>query len=237
MGRRGGAAARGSIAAFVAFATLAVLASNAYAAATTNKAEWYTGSTFTTLTGKQVLTASAAEKIELAFPFGGLAIKMRANSASCIECSITNEASGHLGVATGTGRLLFSEAFFLEATTCKFKEDKITSQPLLFEAHYTEGERWLVKISPVSGETDLTLNIEANKPGDICPFEGSGTPVKGANFGEFKSKTGVFAVEQPVNFSLPISEEAGSNWTFGSQRFAVTGTLNLKAGGNTFGVK
>jgi hypothetical protein len=224
-------------AALAALAALAAVAGSASAAATTAKAEWYSGSGLTTLAGSQVVTVSAPEKVEMAFPIAGTSIKIRANAASCLECSITNSSLMHPGVATGTGKLLFSEALFTEATTCKFKEDRITSQLLLFEAHYMQGEKWMLKISPVSGETDLTLNIEPSKSGFICPFEGSGTPVKGTNFGEFTAKTGVVAVQQPVRFSLPISEEAGSYWTFGSQRFAVTGTLDLKLGGVVFGVK
>jgi hypothetical protein len=229
-----------AIAIVAVFAALAAFAGSASATATTTKAEWYSGLTteVTTMTGKQAITVSAPEKVEMAFPIGGLAIKIRANAATCVECTITNESAGHPGVATGTGKLVFSEALFLEATTCKFKEDKITSQPLLFEAHYMQGEKWLLKISPVTGETDLTLNIEASKPGSICPFEGTGpTPVKGTNFGEFERKTGVVALEQPVRFSLPIGEEAGSHWTFGSAPFAFTGTLGFKAGGKYFGVK
>jgi hypothetical protein len=229
-----------ALAVVVVIVALAATAGNALATATTTKAEWYTGAkegSVTTLTGKQPLTVSAPGKVELMFPIAGLPIRMRASAVSCVECVMTNESSGQPGAATATGKLLFSGVIFTEPPTCKFKEGKITTEPLRFEADYMEGERWLLKIVPVSGEVALTLNIEKIEAGKICPFEGSGTPVKNVNFGEFKAKTGSFALEQPVNFSLPISEEAGSNWTFGPQPFSLTGELDFKAGGSYFGVK
>jgi hypothetical protein len=229
-----------AFAAVVALVALVIGAISAWATATANKAEWYTGpkeSSVATLVGKGSLTASASGKIQLEFPIAGLPIKIWANAAGCVECTITNEAFGHSGVATGTGKLVFSEATFPEVSACKLKENKITSELLLFEANYAEGERWLLKISPVAGETDLTLNIEAAKPPTICPFEGSGTPVKGATFGEFKAKSGTFALEQSVVFSPAISEAAGSHWTFGPEPFSITGVLVIKAGGSYFGVK
>jgi hypothetical protein len=222
------------------FAALAAFAGYASAAATTTKAEWYTGSketAVTTLTGKAPLTASASGKLELMFPLEGVPIKMQANSASCMECVITNEASWLPGVATGTGRLLLSEVSFVQPPgRCQFKEGKITSEPLRFEAHYMSGERWFLKISPASGEVALTLNIES-QTGFICPFVGAGTPVKGVNFAEFKSKTGSFATEQQILFSQSISLTGGSHWNFGPEPFWLTGALNLKAGGLYFGVK
>jgi hypothetical protein len=235
------ASRRTAFVALAIFAALAAFTGSASAAATTTKAEWYTGSketAVTTLTGKAPLTASASGKLELMFPLGGVPQRMQAKSASCVECTITNEASGLPGVATGTGRLLFSEASFVEGIGfCRFKEGKITSEPLRFEAHYMSGERWFLKISPASGETALILNIESQSAGSICPYAGSGTPVKGINFAEFKAKTGSFATEQQILFSQPISETGGSHWMFGSEPFWVTGALNLKAGGLYFGVK
>jgi hypothetical protein len=221
------------------FAVLAVIAGSASAAATTTKAEWYTGFSpeVTTQTGKQAISIATPAKAEMGFTVGGFPVKFRANAVTCVECTTTNESTGLPGVATGTGRLLFTEVAFNEVPSCKFKEGRITSEPLLFEAHYMQGERWMLKIGPLSGTTDLLLNIEKAKPESICPFEGANTTVKGTNFGEFESKTGVFALLQSVRFSLPISEEAGSNWTFGSLPFSFTSTLGFKAGGKYFGVK
>jgi hypothetical protein len=241
MRRRGPQAGRDSAIAIVAvFVALAAFAGSASAAATTTKAEWYSGakeSSVTTLTGKAPLTASASGKLELMFPLAGSPQRMQANSASCVECTITNEASGLPGVATGTGRLLFSEASFVEGFGfCRFKEGKITSEPLRFEAHYMDEERWFMKISPASGEVAMTLNIES-QTGSTCPYAGSGTPVKGVNFAEFKAKTGSFAAEQQIRFSEPISETGGSHWMFGTEPFWLTGNLNLKAGGLYFGAK
>jgi hypothetical protein len=242
MGRRGSIRGGGFTAALIVVgAILAAFAVSAYATATATKAEWYTGpkeGSVTTLVGKQSLSISSG-KVELTFPVASLPITMVANSVSCLECTISNEHPSS-SFAQATGKLVLSEVAFTEPKSCKFKGGgKITSEPLVFEANYTESGRWLLRILPAAGETepDFLLNIEKVEAGKICPFEGTNIPVKGANFGEFKAKMGTFATEQPVNFTQPISEAAGSYWTFGASKFELLGTLDLKVEGSYFGVK
>jgi hypothetical protein len=234
------ASRRAAFAALAIFAALAAFAGSASAAATTTKAEWYTGATegsVTTTTSSPALTAAASGKLELTVPYVGTPVKFQVGAASCVECTITNESALKPGAATGTGRLLFSGVVITSpAGPCRVKEGKITSSPLSFEAHYMAGERWFLRIAPVSGETALTLNIEG-EPGRSCPISATGTPIKGANFGEFKARTSSFATEQSVLFSTPISELGGSHWSFFGEAVSLAGTLNLKVGGLFFGVK
>jgi hypothetical protein len=234
------ASRRIAFAALAIFAALAAFAGSAFAAATTAKAEWYTGTkegSVATTTGSSALTAAASGKLELTVPFLGTPVIFQTGTASCVECTITNESALKPGVATGTGRLLFSGVTITSPPgICRVKEGKIASSLLSFEAHYMAGERWFLRIAPASGETALTLNIEAI-PGHMCTINSPNTPINGVNFGEFKAKTSSFATEQPVLFSAPISELGGSHWSFFGESVSLAGTLNLQVGGLYFGVK
>jgi hypothetical protein len=221
-------------------ALLLLLASSALAKATTTSAQWYYGTTkpLSVLTGKQSVTAAIGEsagprKFTFSWYRGENRLSMEAGEVSCIECFITNESSP-AGVAVITGKLSFSAVTFTTPTTCAVSEGKFTSKPLVFEAHYMEGERWLLRGGPYLGETDFPITFINN--GGPCIIAGT-SAIQGHEFGEFISKTGVFAARQNVSFTPTGAFLAGAEWQLGGAPLAVTGILQLEAGYKLFGVQ
>jgi hypothetical protein len=218
-----------ALVATVVAVVLAVTAANAMALATTSKAQWNVGATETSvspLIGGAPFSVSLAknptvgEMFLLETTIGGSTIPVRAEfgKVSCPGCKITNEDPAKPGVAIGTGRLLFSSGRIGPPWNCKIQEGKAETNPLFFEAHYTEGGKWLMRIVPVSGELVMAVVPEGCA---LAKF-----PVDGANFGAFISKTGTFGTTQTIEFSPGISASAGSSWQVGTYaQLRSTGTL------------
>lgn len=102
----------------------AVMASSAFATATTTAAEWYTGaSPGTTLTGSKTITAkigtngTVGKKFVLKSTIGtnNVPVEITATGVECVSCSIENKVAAKGGVntsssvvATGTGSIKFT---------------------------------------------------------------------------------------------------------------------------------
>ena len=129
-----------------AFATLAIgaiLASSAFATASTTAAKWYTDSG-TLLTGSATLTASASGVSKIATVVSGVPVEIQANSVSCVGCSISNSPAG----AHGTGKLRFSGLTLLQPAPPCAVTDPIETPALTIEADWMEGISAFVKPSP-----------------------------------------------------------------------------------------
>jgi hypothetical protein len=211
--------------------------SSAFAKAETKAAEWYMGtseSALSTLKGTQTLTVEFGEsefgkKGTVATNIFGVTWDSTTSAVKCIECVITNEGTKP-GVATGYGKLEFSEVVTMEPAACKVKEGKIVTNKVLIEAHYMQGENNYVRLSPYTGETFTTTNIEG------CAVAGS-YPSKGTIFALATNKTGVSSVAPAFRSSAAINTEAGGSLTLGSQPAAIVGTLVFKDKGNFLAIK
>jgi hypothetical protein len=204
----------------------AVLASSAFATATTTAANWYTGSTGTLLSGSATLTASASGATKFATSISGTAVEFQASSVSCVGCSISNSPGAH-----GTGKLRFSGLTLLHPSSppCGVT-DPIETAALTIEADWMEGTSALVKFVPTSGSTLFSFTIT----GSPCP---AGTfPVKGVLFGKTTAATGTQAASQTIQFTPAINSAAGGSLAVGGFASELTGTDVLSIGGTPFGV-
>jgi hypothetical protein len=217
----------------LAVAALAAMApSAALATATTTKAQWKVGATessISTLVGSAPLTVTLGKNptvgetfvMETTVPGSAIPINTVFGKVSCSECVITNEDPEHPGVAIGRGKLIFSNGAIGAPWNCTIEGGKAESSPLIFEGDYMEEGKWLMKIRPASGELVVGIFPKNCSLGNF--------PVKGANFGKFINKTGVFATSQTLEFSPSISTAAGSSWFVSeSMTMRTTGTLVFK---------
>jgi hypothetical protein len=216
----------------VAIAALGVTASSALAAASEIKAQWKVGtkeSSVSTLVGSAPLTVTLGKNptvgetfvMETTIAGSMIPVKTVFGKVSCSECVITNEDPEHSGVAIGRGKLIFSNGAIGEPWNCTIEGGKAESNPLIFEAAYMEEGKWLMRIKPASGEVVVGIVPKGCALGKF--------PVKGANFGQFTNKTGVFATSQTLEFSPSISTTAGSSWyVTESMTMRTTGTLIFK---------
>jgi len=228
---------------FIVFVVLTATASSALATATTTKAQWKagvsSGSVSALPAGGLPLSISlgknptVGEKFVMETTAYEAPISIEFSKVSCVGCKITNQDEVHPGVAIGRGRLLFSGGHIGPPWNCAIEGGQVETDPLIFEAHYMEEAKWLLRISPAVGEHVFTI-----VPESFCWL--TNLPVKGVNFGQFVNKTGVFATSQTLEFSPTISTAAGSSW-FGNPTFTMraTGTLILKTAEATpyFGVE
>jgi hypothetical protein len=219
-------------------AIVGTCAASASATATLGEGRWFVGSTkspVSELIIPQKLTASLGENPVVGEKFvieillsGGVVVKLEMSKVECSNCTITN---GGGATATGVGKLIFSGGGIGPPWRCPLKGGKIETKTLAFEARYMEGEKWLMKVGPTSGEFDFEI-----QPLEGCTF--TSIPVKGATFSEFQAKTGTFANAQTAVFSPAISAAAGSSWQAGVWTVQTTGTFVLKTEGKPyFGVE
>jgi hypothetical protein len=208
----------------------AVLASSAFATATTTAANWYTGSG-TLLSGSATLTASASGVTKIVATIGGVPVEIQANSVSCVGCSISNSPGAH-----GTGKLRFSGLTLVHPTAppCTLT-DPIETAALTIEADWMEGTGALVRFIPTTGgSTGTFLTFTIGGPPASCP---NGTfPIKGNLFGKTTNATGTQASNQTIQFSNAINTAAGGFFAAGGNAAELTGTDILSIGGTPFGV-
>jgi hypothetical protein len=242
-----------ALVAVLAVAVLAVGVAHAPAAPTQSKAQWYTGSSpgsVTALGGGVVKAAPATiaespglgKKFLFTWTISGHSYAMSATGITCIECVIRDEGGAIVGGAIWTGKLALTGAEMEAPTYCALTGTTLTTKPLRFEADYMEAgaekepERWIAKVGPTMGETDLSFEI-VDHNGGFCP--GAGTvPFKGNTYGEFKKATGTFEVVQEFNLSPSISFRTGSSWQVGTVApLQMTGALAFSVGESYFGVK
>jgi hypothetical protein len=246
--------------AFLATALLmAALASSALATATTTKTAWYSGATagsVSALTGKPTITAEIGEDPNVAKHFffktalEERSVSITTGTASCVECVVSNELTGLAGPETAQirGKLSFGEATVtVSEGHCVLAGGKLTTNTLMIETDYMEGETWIARMFPEFGPTPISFTIE--KEGALsCPVAGTYS-VAGFQYAAFEAKTGAFQQEQTLHFSKAISSAASgetpgfpATWLVKAPKvrlFETYGTLKLKIGGASpyFGMK
>ncbi len=128
----------------VVLALGAVMASSAFATASTEAKVWKVGTTeggTSTLTGTKAVTIekkSGSTNPTLTTKVGGTELVLQATGIECQSCTITNESATKSGVATGTGKIKFTGVTVVKPSTCAVTGGAVTSNTLFVEAHYME---------------------------------------------------------------------------------------------------
>jgi hypothetical protein len=201
----------------------AILASSAFATATTTAANWYTSTTGTLLTGSATLTASASGVTKIATVISGEPVEIQANSVSCVGCSISNSPGAH-----GTGKLRFSGLTFLHPGPPCTVATPIETAALTIEADWMEGTGALVRFVPTGGSTGTFMSITLSCLGTF--------PIKGNVFGKTTAPTSTQTALQEIQFTPAGNLSAGGMLAAGGETATLTGTDILQAGGTPFGV-
>jgi hypothetical protein len=202
----------------------AVLASSAFATATTTAANWYTGTTGTLLSGSATLTASASGSTKIVTVISGEPVEIQASSVTCVGCSISNSPSG----AHGTGKLRFSGLTLVHPAPPCTVTSPIETAALTIEADWMEGTSALVKFIPTSGSTGTFMSFTLSCLGTF--------PIKGTLFGKTTAPTGTQTALQEIQFTAAGNIAAGGMLAAGSETATLTGVDILQAGGTPFGV-
>jgi hypothetical protein len=216
-------------AALVVVAALgAVLASSAFAAATTTDVKWYTGaSPGTELVGSQTATAAQVGTGTFTTKVSGTEIVLHATGTECIECKIENSG----GVAIGTGKLKFTGVTVEKPAKCT-TVTSIETKALSVTADWMIGETDYIKFVPAKGEE--TEFAQFSLTGAECALKTTIIP-KGSVFVQAVNKTGVQAATQRVNSSGTINSTAGGNLHVGTEAATLEATADFSIGGTAFG--
>jgi hypothetical protein len=209
----------------------AVMASSAFATATTTAQPWTVGSSGTKLeSGKtKTVTASASGATTFKSTVSGTTLELSSSNISCVECVITGGSS-----ALGSGKIKYSEVKVLSPSTCKVSGETITTNQLNVEADYMEGESALQKFVPAAGSSAAFATIKLERGTGACAIAGSYN-VTGTVFGLAANKTGVLANPQSITFSESINKNAGGTLKLKEEPAVLTGTA-LFSIGEAYGV-
>ena len=210
----------------------AVMASSAFATATTETVNWKTGATaggVTTLVGTQAVTSSATENFTLETTVATKPLVLEATGTSCVSCVIENSSG-----AKGKGFIEFQNVQVIEPATCKVSGEKVLTKELKVDATYMEGTSNLIQFLPV-GSTFATLKLE-KKGTPACPISGSYN-ITGSVFGKSANATKVFKTSQGVSFSGAINSAAGGALFFEAEPASLKGAASFVAGGKFFGTE
>ena len=217
-------------AALVVVAALgAVLASSAFAAATTTDVKWYTGaSPGTELSGSAEAKTSQVGSSTFETTVSGVAIKLHSTNTECVECKIENSG----GTAVGSGKAKFTGVTVQEPATCSVASS-ITTTKLTWKADYMIGTVNYILFEPAAGSTTAMATIELT--GASCPIKTAIVP-KGTVFVKMQNTTGTQAAEQKVNLSAAINTTAGGTLHVGEEPASMSAvTANRLASGSQFG--
>ncbi len=214
-------------------AVAGLLAVGALASASAQASQWYAGPEV--LEGSAGYSATMGETNFEKGEFAGqevkaVALEMQFCKGSCstyrITASgaeafgsslITNEAPGHLGIASGTGRIRLTGVKVSSPSTCKVKENRIETKEFSSEVVSLNGHTYL-KMSPFA----FTLTLE--KGTGACAMAGS-TSVTGSLYARADGLGGP-ATDQKFSFSNAISTETQSGLVgAGAQVLLFEGSL------------
>jgi hypothetical protein len=232
-------------------ALVGAMSSDASGAVTTQRAEWYTGSTasgVTTLAGDAIVAAqigthpSIGAKFVSSVSIGGVVITITATGLECVECEITNsEVTEKAGAAAiGKGKLKFTGVTISTPSGCIVRNGSasgavgvVETKPLVIHADWVEESKNFEQWMPQSGTALWTVYLE----GGSCAAITGAYNVTGTLFSEAQNATGVFATEQPVVFSPAVQTTTGAALKVGSKTAELTGTAIFKLNGQYFGIK
>ncbi len=203
------------------FAALgAILASSAFAAATTTDVKWYIGSG----SGKE-LSGTATAKAEQLSPestftttVSGTAVELHSTKVECEACTIENSG----GTAVGTGKLKFTGVTVAKPSGCSVAST-LTTKSLKVKADYMISTTNYILFEPSAGAETALFTAELT--GEKCALKTAITP-KGTVFLQAANATGTQAVAQEVCTTGPINTEAGGSLHVGTE--AATLGLGVK---------
>jgi hypothetical protein len=222
----------------------AIIASSASAAATTEAAEWYTGTgSGTTLPvgTDQAITASIGTKFQLNSSVGGTPVELTATGLECVGCKITNAVvtSGTTPVAMGKGKIKFTGVTADAPTGCTVRNESSTgtvgvieTKPLVVHADFMIGSVAYQQFFPETGTNFATIFLGG---GNCSGIEGPYN-VKGTVFSKAVNATGTQATTQENLFSQAIQTEAGAELKLGSVKAELSGSGIFSIGGTAFGI-
>jgi hypothetical protein len=215
-------------AALVVVAALgAVLASSAFAAATQEAAQWYTGSgSGTLLSGSETATAEAIGTGTFETEVGKVKYVLQSTEIECAGCSVEN-SGGH---AIGSGALKFKNVTVKEPAGCSVASE-IETAALSVSADWMIGSTDYVKFTPAAGESTEFATVKITG----CALATTLVP-KGSVFVQAANATGVQATPQKITSSGAINATAGGNLHVGTKNATLAAEANFALGsGAPFG--
>ena len=217
-------------AALVVVAALgAVLASSAFAAATTTDVKWYTGAApGTELSGSATAASEQVGASSFKTTVAGEAIELSSTNIECVECKIENSG----GTAVGSGKLKFTGVTVSKPAGCSVAST-ITTKALKVKADYMISSVDYILFEPEAGAETGFATVELT--GASCPIKTAIIP-KGTVFVEAANATGTQAVEQEVASSEAINSTAGGSLHVGTETASLTGHAKFKLTGANAGV-
>ncbi|MGH2938701.1 MAG: hypothetical protein ACRDPE_11350 [Solirubrobacterales bacterium] len=224
----------------VVSALAAVMASSAFAAATTGKSQWYVGGAKLANGASKNVTCKSTGNLTLEGTVLGLKTKLTATGVECLESVIKQEGTGASGMAIDSGKLRFTGVTVDEPEGCSVTGGTLTTEKLNTFVQM-DGTKVYDKFQPASGETFVKIPITG------CAIAGT-IPVTGTDFGlathtnakgeTINNLTGEEFASQMLTFSGTINTEAGGALKLGGNTATLTGTAdNELEGGAVFGAK
>ena len=210
----------------------AMLASSAFAAATTTDVKWYTGAApGTELSGSETVSAEQLGVATFKTTVAATEIVIKATGVECVECKIENSA----GKAVGSGKLKFLGVTVEKPAGCSVAST-ITTKALSIQADWMIGATNYVKFFPTAGEEAGFATIELT--GASCAIKTAIIP-KGSVFTQSVNPTGTLASPQQIASSATINSTAGGSLHVGTETASLTAETKFKLSGakagQTFG--
>ncbi len=211
-------------AALVVVAALgAILASSAFATATTTDVQWYTGaSPGTLLSGSETVSTELIGAATLAT---GPSSVLHVTGIECLGCKIENSG----GVAIGTGKLKLTGITVEKPAHCTAPAS-ITTNGLSFSADWMIGTTNYWRFLPTSGERFLTFELSGAECELVEPLSHNGSL-----FVQTVNSTGTQSVAQEVKSSSTINSTAGGTTNSGGGAASLTATIKFLLSGTKAG--
>jgi hypothetical protein len=234
---------------FAVLALGAVAANSASAAATTTRAEWYTGAgAGVTLAGEQNLTASikSGTTFTLMTTILGTTVHLTATGVECVGCKISNaeETSKAGAIAIGKGNLKFTGVTAMEPTGCTVRNGSSTgavgvieTKPLIVHGDWmvAGNEKGYQQFIPQAGATANFATVWLGG-GNCTAIEGPYN-VKGTAFTRSANNTGVSEATQEASINAAIQSETGGALTLGENPVELVGSAVFSIGGTAFDIR
>jgi hypothetical protein len=192
----------------------AVMASSAFATATTNNSFWYKSGAKIGAAEPEVACSKASEKLTLNSEIGTTPIELQATG---ISCSGKLKQEGNNALAKGT--LTFTGVTMTTPAGCTVPSS-LTTEALTSKI-YMEGTKVYEKFEPTAGASEPFLKI----PITVCSLASS-PKVFGSVFGEAANATNVEATTQKLTFSKTINSTAGGELKLGTKAASLAGEVN-----------
>ena len=212
----------------------AVLATNAFAAATTTVEPWRTGPSATettVLTGSQAMTLGLTGPSVTEVEIGETLLKTESGEIECVECTIFNEEGG----AKGEGKLRLQNVTVVKPSGCEVVNGQILTNEVSIDATYMINTTAYMRAVPASGAAFSTVTLKA-KTGKTCAISGPYIS-KGSIFFEIGNATGTYSTNQVASTSGAINKAAGGELLLGSKVASLAATSKVEAGGKFFDVE